>query len=168
VGYCRKDWSGSLLDGKTIEGKDLKVEGLVARKDASGAVIQGEQLPEYRIIKPDGSSFVAEVKTIKEPLIVNGLDRNLQKAISQVKEESLRTGERGGLVRIDASSSSSTSLSPSNISQVVQNRLERGDQRGIDFVKTVEVFYQDFFGKPQEMIATVQDGKVIISNQREI
>ena len=157
----------NFLDGKTIEGKNLKVEGLVARKDVNGKVIDGEQLPEYRIVKPNGSSFIAEVKTIESSLGKTNLQGNLKKAISQIKEEAGRTGEKGGYIRIDASASSSN-LTNEEIGRMVKGQLLTADNvtgaKGSDFVGTVEILYKDASGSSKKLLTTIQDGQVTISS----
>jgi hypothetical protein len=149
-----------LLDGKTEKGKDLEIEGLVGRKDQNGKIIQGEQLPEYRVTTPDGRTFLAEVKRIEVPLSSNNLDNNLKKAISQVKEGSLRTGEKGGYIRIDASNSPSSLLNQGEIENLVRARLTDKAQRGFENIEYVEVLYKDASGTPQKLLAKVQDNQV--------
>ena len=125
-------------------------------------------MPEYRLTTPDGQSFLAEVKTIEAALGKNGLQRNLQKAISQIKEASIRTGEKGGYIRIDASSSPSTTLTRDQIEGIVKGQLLTIDQKtgtkGSDFVEFVEVLYKDTAGQPQKLLARVQQNGSIVTS----
>lgn len=146
------------LEGKTARGNNLEVEGLVPRIE-NGKEVQNEKVPEFRVTTPSGDSFIAEVKTIQKPLSKNGIDRNLQTAIRQIKQ---LQGKRG-YIRIDASQAPPTAISRNDIVNAVIDRLQDNDQRGIDFIEYVEVLYNDNLGNPQKLLFTVQKGQVVVS-----
>ena len=79
-----------------------------------------------------------------------------------MKEESIRTGERGGYIRIDANSESPTTLTHKEITSIVQGQLKNKVQKGSDFIETVEVLYRDTSDKSKQILIKVQDGTVVI------
>lgn len=144
-----------LLEGRTVLGNNVKVEGL---KDG---VEEGVQTPEYRMITASGEKALAEVKAMAT-LSKNGFKNNLKKAISQVKEQMNSTGEAYGYIRIDATlQQKATTLTQDDIFNIVKGRLLDPTQRGIDYIKHVEVLYFDSTGA-QKLLFEVNSKKEII------
>jgi hypothetical protein len=155
-----------ILEGRTPLGPGTRVAGLPAGE------AEGVRAPEYRVTGPPGTApRLVEVKRIGAPLAEEGLDRNLRSALGQIIPTSEATGERGGFVRIDATEGGRSAMTPEQVRQTVNRRLlsARPDPadptrstRGIDFVRWVEVLYQDSAGNPQRVLCEVQSGAVVI------
>ena len=145
-----------LLEGRTVLGKDVKVEGL---KDD---VIEGVQTPEYRMITASGDELLAEMKA-SSGLSKNSLTRNLKKAISQIKEQLKVTKEQGGYIRIDGSNAKTpTTMSKDNIFNAVNGQLLNSSQRGIDYIRYIEIFYKGDKGGVEKILFEVKDKTLTI------
>jgi len=144
-----------ILEGRTPLGKGSSVEGLPERS------IEGRETPEYRVTGSGSGNRLVEVKNILEPLSKNGLKRNVNKAMSQIKDQAKETLETGGLIRIDASSSPPTTMTQEEIYNAVKGELW-STSKGKEFVEWVEVFYNDAKGS-QTVRFRVQGDDLIIS-----
>lgn len=148
-----------ILEGRTILGDNCSVEGLPEN--------QSRSTPEYRVTGEDRESHLVEVKRIGEagqPLSRTGLDRNLRAAIGQIRTQAEQTSEREGFVRIDGSHTGSTNITPENMRRLIKGRLvsQRGNQRVIDFVKWVEVLYNDDTGTACRLLFIFENGELTI------
>jgi hypothetical protein len=145
-----------LLEGRTVLGKDVKVEGL---KDG---VIEGVQTPEYRMITASGDELLSEMKALSG-LSENSLKRNLKKAISQIKEQLKVTKEQGGYIRIDASNAKTpTTMSKDDIFNAVNGQLLESSQRGIDYIRYIEILYKGDKGGVEKILFEVKDKTLTI------
>jgi hypothetical protein len=148
-----------ILEGRTPLGRESSVEGLPDRS------IENRQTPEYRVTGSGSGNRLVEVKSIREPLAEEGIKRNVKKAISQIKEQAEETFETGGFIRIDASPSPPTTMTPEEIHRAVKGQLwftPDSGKAGKQFVEWVEVLYNDAKGS-RTVRFRVQGDDLIIS-----
>jgi hypothetical protein len=145
------DLAEDILAGKTPLGQAQKVEGL----PETG--VQGQKLPEYRVTPGGGGpSRLAETKVLGEgDLKVEAIKRNLRKAISQIADESARTGEQGAFVRLNASQARPSSLAEGEMEGAINGQMttDRGGGKiGCDYIEWVELLYKDANGTSQRIL----------------
>lgn len=139
-----------LLAGKTVLGKTGRVEALAESS------IPSEQTPEFRVQSPQGAKLV-ECKTIGktgEPFTKNTVRNNVGNANSQIRDQSLRTGEREGLIRLDGREAGATDVSPQTLADWVSSKLPSPH----DSLATrwVEIFYKDGSGQPMKVVLELE------------
>ena len=134
--------------------------------------------PEYALTTSGGINHLAEVKTLQNALAEEPLRRNLDKAIRQIRHmarEADMTNKvgfadipfpiKGGGIRIDASTASSSNMTPDQIFNIVNGTLVQNASDGhprYRFIDWVEVLYKDSMGTAQKLTFQVIDGIVVI------
>ena len=135
-----------LLEGDSPLGDVSGVEGLPE------STVPGEKVPEYRASTPDGARLV-ECKAIgdeKVPLSKNTVQRNVSAANRQIRSQAARTGEQGGLIRLDATKAANTDVSPETMVDWVSGKIP--SPRDSTVVDWVEILYTDGSGHRIKLI----------------
>ena len=130
-----------LMAGKTSLGPGRHVEGLPERSVAE------ELVPEFRVETPSGARLV-ECKAIGEPgkpLSPNGIRNNLGKAHEQLQEQSARTGESDGLIRLDGRKAGNTDFTAEKMAELVSSKLSFTSTPHV--TRWVEILYRNSQGE---------------------
>lgn len=141
-----------LLAGKTALGKTGKVEALAE------SAIPSEQTPEFRVNSPQGAKLV-ECKTIGrtgEPFTKNTVRNNVGTANSQLRDQSMRTGETHGLIRLDGREAGATDASPQTLADWVNSKLP--SPRDSVVTRWVEIFYKNGSGEQMKVVLELDPG----------
>ena len=157
-----------VLEGRTpLGGRVKKVEGLAERSD------EKLQVPEYRATTSGGTAHLVETKTLSgEVGGVVGKDairRNVGKAVSQIRTQYSETGETGALIRIDGRDAGVIKNRPEDIRNEINGELQapKPDPKGVnhkgtDFIRWVEVFYNNEAKQQVHLLLEVRDGQLVI------
>jgi len=126
-----------LLAGHTPLGEVARVTGLDEP--------QGVRTPEYRI-ETGGGALLAECKALTPAtgLNKNVVVRNVRSAHGQVRDQGERTGERDGLIRLDARHAPPTDVAPDTLARWVSLQI-----RYSAWARWVEIWYRDGTGQLQ-------------------
>ena len=153
----------NILDGNSPLGSNIsKVDGIPT--DVSNT---GIPTPDYRITNANGISRLSEIKTPNQALLdtTNNFDRNLKKAVNQVKIKG--SNDANAYITMDYSLQPSTNMSRDRIKQYTESILNTNDRqgrKGIDFVEFVDVFYKDKASQSRRLLLQVRNGKLEIIN----
>ena len=153
----------SILDGDSPLGSNVsKVEGIPT--DVSNT---GIPTPDYRITDVSGISRLSEIKTPNQALLdtTNNFDRNLKKAVNQVKIKGSK--DANAYITMDYSLQPSTNMSRDRIKQYTESILNTSDRqgrKGIEFVEFIEILYKDTAGQSQRLFLQVRNGILEIIN----
>jgi hypothetical protein len=150
-----------ILEGKTRLGTNRSIEGLPEKS------ISGSQTPEYRVTGFNTGNHLVEVKVINKPLSEEAIQRNVKKALSQIKEQAGETMEKGGLIRIDSSSATSQ-MTAEEIYQAIKGQLLTPDKNGKKVTEIipnleVEVMYNDATGNLQKLNIISDNGNIVVA-----
>ncbi len=116
------------------------------------STVPGEKVPEYRASTQDSATLV-ECKAIgdeKTPLSKNTVQRNVAAANRQIRSQAVRTGEQGGLIRLDATKAANTDVSPETMVDWVSGKIP--SPRDSTVVDWVEILYTDGSGHRVKLI----------------
>ena len=145
-----------LLAGNTRLGEVGRVEGLAESK------VEGVQTPEYRATTAEGAKLV-ECKAIgseNASFGKNTIHGNLRKAKQQIDVQSQATGERGGLIRLDASKAKATDVSPDTLVRWVNDKIPRPKDSTV--IEYVEILYANGKGEAVKVTLRLDKGRFII------
>jgi hypothetical protein len=95
-----------ILEGRTVFGKDRSVYAIPEERVAGRKKLEGEETADFRVSGSGQPDMLAEGKRLGDEtgkIAKYTIRRDFGKAASQISAEAARTGEKGGLVRLDAS-----------------------------------------------------------------
>ncbi len=130
-----------LMASKTSLGSGRRVEALPESK------VAGEDVPEFRVETPSGARL-AECKAIGEPgkpLSPNGIRNNVGTAHEQLKQQSARTGESDGLIRLDGRNAGNTEFTAEKLAELVSSKLSSTSTPHV--TRWVEILYRNSHGE---------------------
>jgi hypothetical protein len=158
-----------ILEGRTALGESRSVHALSERSDDS------LQTPEFRVTGGGQPPRLVEVKALGEragqPLTKTGLENNFGKGASQIGEQSLGvegkmvgTGEKNGLVRLDASAIGKFPQTNEEIAEIIRRKwgaILKAQPGRADTIGWVEVLDQGPSGT-QRLLLKVDGHNVTI------
>jgi hypothetical protein len=151
-----------LLAGKTPLGPIRNIEGLLE------SPIPTEQTPEFRVTLPSGSRLV-ECKTISnpgKPLAKEPVRRNVGEANGQLRDESFRTGEVDGLIRLDARDTGKTDMSAEQLNEWVSSKIP--SPRESRATRWVELFYKNAQGEVIKVVLELKGSRFSVHSQSSV
>ncbi|MET0403002.1 MAG: hypothetical protein ABW123_11395 [Cystobacter sp.] len=149
-----------LLAGRTPLGNSRHVKALAESST------QGEKMPEFRVELPAGNRL-AESKAIGEPgkpLSETPVVNNTKTDHKQLLEESTRSGESEGLIRLDAREAGPSRLSAEQLAEWASKRSP--NPRDSQAARWVEILYKNEDSQIIRVVLELKLGRFTVHSEQ--